>query len=284
MSIYIPSNRNLCYSIIGAIASHALIQDPPIYYPVTLPGQNKQQIKINKYRTYGGIELMNVTNSNLTCAVYPAYVPRNVKTGHPSTERDNQKSITYTPYELSKSSPTNDVKEKVTYRFVVELHYHDVSVSNGTATINFANANPFISNVFNTISPDNFSYLYTGNNNDTFSEPISNNTVDQFISNNSGSSISSSSLVVDINPGEEVLRDYMELLRIVLNQTKLQPFGARNLIVRSIDFPTSNWLEDSKNVYFHLAYLILDLELYLPCTNYLFSSPEVVQAINITDS
>jgi hypothetical protein len=282
MSIYIPSNRNLCYSIIGAIASHALIQNPPIYYPVTLPGQNKQQIKINKYRTYGGIELMNVTNSNLTCAVYPAYVPRNVRSGHPTTERDNQKSISYTPYEFGKSSPTNDVKEKVNYKFIVELHYHDVAIGNGTHTINFAKANPFISSVFGNIAPDNFSYLYTDKSGG-FNESIHNSTVDRFVSNNSDSSISFSSLNVDINPGEEILRDYMELLRIVLNQTKLQPFGARNLIVRNIDFPTSNWLEDSKNVYFHLAYLTLDVELYLPCTNYLFSSPEVVQDINIID-
>jgi hypothetical protein len=283
MSIYVPSLRQLTYSLIGAISSHCLIQNPPIYYPVTLPGQNKQQIKINKYRTYGGIELMNVTNSSLTCAVYPAYVPRNVKTGHPITERDNQKSISYTPYELSKSSPANDVKEKVTYKFIVELHYHDVSVSNGTTTISFAKANPFITNVFNSVSPDNFSYLYMDRNTG-FKEPVDNSVVDQFVSNNSDSSIAFSSLTVDINPGEEILRDYMELLRIVLNQTRLQPFGTTNLIVRNIDFPTSNWLEDSKNVYFHLAYLVVDLELYLPCTNYLFSSPEVVQDINITNS
>lgn len=284
MTIFVPSIRQLCYALIGGIASHPLIQDPPIYYPVLTPNKKeRQQIKINKYRTYGGIELLNVTNEGLTCAVYPAYVPRNTKTGHPSTERDSQKSISYSPYELGKVSPNNSVLEKVTFKLVVELHYHDVAISNGVDTINFAKANPYITNALNKIPSDNYNYLYIEKDKE-FVEPLDSYTIDNFVNKNISNESNSvfSNLQIDINPGEEILRDYMELLRIVINQLTLQPFKTKSLQVKNIDFPTSNWLEDSKNVYFHMAYLIVDIELYLPSTNYLFSSPEVVSSINLT--
>lgn len=279
--MYIPSLRNLIYALIGAIHSHPLIQNPPIYYPIIKPKGTPEQIKINKYRTYGGIELLNVSNSFLTCAVYPAYVPRNVKTGHPITERDNQKSITYTPYDFGKASPDNDTLEKVTFKLVIELHFHDVAIANGNKSISYIKANPYISEALNQVDTDSYSYLYVDNDS-SFAQPINQNVIDNFVSRNTVEQKSSalSNLVVDINPGEEILRDYMELLRIVLNQVRLNPFKAKSLTVKNIDFPTSNWLEDNKNVYFHLAYMIVDVELYLPCTNYLFSSPEPVLCIN----
>lgn len=275
MSNYVVSLRNIIYAVIGAIASHPLIINPPIYYPVSLPNKPPKQIKIEKYRAYGGIELKNVTNSALTCAVYPAYVSRNVRTGSPTTERDSQKSISYQPYDLGKPSPGNSVKEKVTFKLIVELHYHDVAINNGTTTINFAKANPYITDVYNKVSPSTYDYLYINKN--------TSEQVDSFVSNNifNQSNTVFSSLNVDINPGEEILRDYMELLRIVLNQINLSPFDTKSMMVKNIDFPTSNWLEENKNVYFHLAYLTLDIELYLPSTSYLFSSPAVVESINL---
>lgn len=282
MSTYVVSIRQICLSLCAAISNHPLIKNPPIYYPIVKPGQSPQQITINKYRTYGGIELNNINKSSLTCAVYPAFVSRNVKTGNASTDRDNQKSIVYTPYTLGKSSPNNDSLEKVTFKLIVELHYHDVSVNAGSSLINFASSNPSIFNTFNQIPTDNYKYLLTEKSNG-FSPITDSTTIDRFVNDNFNerNQTSLSSLNIEINPGEEILRDYMELLRIVLNQTAIEPFGARSLTVRNIDFPTSNWLQENKNVFFHLASMVVDVELYLPCTNYLFSSPLPIQNINI---
>lgn len=284
MNCIIPSLRQLCYAVIGSIASHPLIKDPPIYYPINKSGQTPEQILIKKYRTYGGMELLNV--GDLCCAVYPSYVPRHPKSGHPSVERDNQKSLFYIPYELGKS--VDGSLEKVKVNMIIELHYGDVAITENPITVDYLEAVPLLGNYINGIPERRFGvfHMEKSSNLKQFAEPTSDN---DYLKNefnnltnlNQPKHIVPGQVLVDINPGEEILRDYMELLRIVLNQSDLLPFNVSSKFVRSIDFPTSNWLETSPNIFFHFAYLVWELEMYFPTTNYLFSSPESVSNINI---
>jgi hypothetical protein len=281
MNRIIPSVRQLCYAVIGSIASHPLIQNPPIYYPVVKPGQNPQQILIKNYRTYGGMEILNV--GDLCCAVYPSYVPRHPKSGHPSTERDNQKSISYAPYELGKA--TEGALEKVKVNLIVELHYGDVALNRNPTTVDYISAVPLLGDYLNGIPERRFGVFHTQKE-ANFGQPISadgqlRKEFETLTGLDQPKRLVSGQVSVDINPGEEILRDYMELLRIVLNQSDLLPFNVTSKFVKNIDFPTTSWLESSPNVFFHFAYLVWELEMYFPVTNYLFSSPEPVSNLNI---
>jgi hypothetical protein len=281
MNRIIPSLRQLCYGIIGSIASHPLIKNPPIYYPIVKAGLNPEQIVIKKYRTYGGMEILNV--GDLCCAVYPSYVPRHPKTGHPSAERDNQKSLSYTPYEIGNSR--NGASEKVKVNMIIELHYGDVAITENPITVDYLEAVPLLGDHINGISERQFGIFHIQKE-ANFGQPISTEgrlrkEFEALTGIDQPKYIVPGQVLVDINPGEEILRDYMELLRIVLNQSDLLPFNVSSKYVRSIDFPTTSWLETSPNVFFHCAYLVWELEMYVPATNYLFSSPESVSNINI---
>ena len=282
MNNIIPSLNNLLKAVCASIHTHPLIKDPPIYHSIN-NGEPPQQIKINRYRTYGGMELINI--GELTCAVYPAYVPRNNKTGHPTVERDMQKSIVYTPYELGNISNQSSSLDKVKINIVVELHYHEVAIGGNPVTVDFLASSPLVADVFNNTDPNSYGCFYLDKNNhnhNQFSQSIeTTDTLAQQFSNQPNRIITPDSFLIDINPAEDMLRDYMELLRIVLNQTSLNPFGVKHSYVKNIDFPTNNWLENRENVYFHMAYLILEVEMYLPCTNYLFTSSNPVRDINI---
>lgn len=282
MDRIIPSLGQLLKAVCASIYTHPLIKDPPIYHSIT-NGEPPQQIKINRYRTYGGMELINI--GELTCAVYPAYVPRNSKTGHPTVEREMQKSIAYTPYELGNISSRSTSLDKVKISLVVELHYHEVAIGSNPVTVDFLESNPLIADVFNQADPADYGCFYLNKNtynHKEFGESIAaTGALAQQFSNRPNRVITPNSFLIDINPAEDMLRDYMELLRIVLNQTNLNPFGVKHSYVKNIDFPTSNWLENRENVYFHMAYLILEIEMYLPCTNYLFTSSNPVREINI---
>ena len=101
---------------------------------------------------------------------------------------------------------------------------------------------------------------------------------------NSGQGVpSTNTLQLEINPAEDILRDYLDVLRVVLDDIpRLFPFSLRYSQVDSFDFPTTSWVQDNKNIYFHMAYLIWEVGGYLPSTVRVQDPYYATKDINIT--
>lgn len=249
-----PTVRQLVLATIAGIASHPRIKKPEIYYPVADFGQPPEEVKIQRYRTYDGIELQE---PGLTCAVYPLYSSRTLKTA--ASSKGTNKSVWFEPYTLGSGTDASS-NYIATYSLIVQLYYQDMSI------------NQTMQLPFNTLfSPLGLpvQHGYTSTADVAASGPLTSPPLNDNLNNNlrafSGAYFQQDEITVEINPGEEIMREYLDLLRVVLDDMPtLRPLAVRSSSVKLFDFPTTSWNRENTDIYFHTAWLLWELSLFPP--------------------
>lgn len=254
---FAPTLRQIVHAALVFIASHPRIRNPGIYHPVPGPNGERQEIKITRWLEYGGLVLDNPP-PGLACAVYPAHTGRNVRRGtpSPSVER-NMASALFDTYTLgSKQGGT----ECATYRLIIELSYQEPSYTGERATLKYYESHPHLREVqhaYKVLFSDNPEFLGTLERPDQYGVmPVQQAWPDVF---------RPGELEIEINPGEAILRDYVDLMRLVINDIGvLRPFMTRPGQVTMYDLITGNPLRAGENIYFHMAYLVWEIYCHVP--------------------
>jgi hypothetical protein len=230
MKRYFPTSKDIIYSTIAAISNHTHIINPIVYNPLPNSEGEFLPIKIQRYRTYDGKELIE---PGLTLAVYPTSTNKTESSAY----REITPSATFTPYEMGPKN--SDYLYESTYRFTVALYYQEVAINESKQLVYF----PLKQNKAVIIED----------------MEIAKERQAQFWKSNVVS--------VEINPGEDILRDYIEVIRLILEEITVEgfmPWRVRGSSVVSYDFPTSSWTAQSENVFFHFAYLNWELSMFAP--------------------
>jgi hypothetical protein len=78
--------------------------------------------------------------------------------------------------------------------------------------------------------------------------------------------VTENTIEVNVLPDEEVLRDWMAILRGVIRDLPvLYPFAMRNPNITLVEYQTSNWLKpEIQNLVFHSAYMVVEYDLFEP--------------------
>ena len=234
------TDRQIIMGLLGAIRIHPVMNNPPVFYPVFGRQNQSKQVFVNKYRTFGGSELIE---PGLTVAVYPAHTSYNLGGSSPNSSDYTTNFANFEPYTLGSPSSFSYF-DKGRLRFVCQVYYRD---SNFDTTYNVT---------YGVNELDSLDRIYQSFG-ETFSTPEDNQSYLETWDGNT------QQVTFSILPGEEVIRDYCYLLRSVLREVgTLRPFGIRGLKVKSVDYPSSDWVKNSSNIIFHTAYITLEIELY----------------------
>lgn len=301
-----PTHDQAVNALLCAILQHPEVQNSQIYYPVILGESTPADpIRITSARDFGGVELIE---PGLTLAVYPLHDDYNQSSAHLTTRLSN-KSVVYKDKYLGRPE-SNSYAVQNTFNFVVQLFYQDASynlpveISSEVVNLNsnYPNFYPL------SINPaDSFQYKDHSlpNNIRTLSqllqERIPSPTIDNFtVSNtslNSPKYINSveepitkesklgslgSSVSITTLPGERIIRSWMSLLtKVIRSLIYIRPFALRNPHISSVDYPTSNWIRESKNLVFHTCYCVVSYDLYEPFAESTFLFPNITE-VNLT--
>lgn len=269
MNLVFPTYRQIIHYLLGAVATHPRIKEPGIYYPVQRGNQPLEEITIQRYRTYDGIELQE---PGLTCDIYPYYSGRGYKTS--IAARTGGKSAQFRPYTMGTGSGNSD---EGLYHIIVQLQYQDLAINEQT-----------VLTIDELYHPEGMTSTHGEN---VSLREISEFELDTDLTKLNKSldplvSLRENKITIEINPAEEILREYLDLLRLVLNDcTKMLPFAIRSSQVKEFDFPTSSWSRNNEDVYFHFAWLLLEVCLYPPTTwRDIYFMPVTSATININNS
>lgn len=228
--MHLPTLRNIVYSTIAAIASHPIIKNPPVYYPVTTRTKTEKQIKVNRFRAYDGIELIE---PGLTISVFPAHA-----------EKSDGGAVQFKPYTLG--AQNTEFLYQATYRLIISLAYQEVAIGEKTR-VNYYQNHYY----FPTEQPHG--------------EQVVTEEYKQYLRQKDNRPLDKGSVVVEINPGEDILRDYLDIMKIVLDDIRhLPPWNIRSAQIVSYTFPTTSWLKQNTDVYFHTAYITWELVSFPP--------------------
>ena len=243
-----PNFRQLIWSILVGISTHPRIKEPKIYFPsISTDPQELEEIKINKWRTYDGLE---VQNQDLTCSVYPLSSSKKL-----NTITNEPESAIFEPYELGRKGV-----KKATYKIIVQLYYTGIAINNSLTLPYFV-----LKNESGVETPHGTNFAFSKD--PTLEEQTKFEKYSRLVNGykDNINSIEVDDLEIEINVGEEVLREYMDLLRIVLDDMPIiLPWKIKSTQVKGYDFPTSSWSRDDPNVYFHTAYILWEICLYAP--------------------
>ncbi len=246
------TDRQLLLALLVGIASHPLIKDPPIYYPIQKKNKSPEQVKISKFRAYAGRELLE---SKLTLSVFYRYKP------------SNKSGLEFAPYTLGNTEPGVSL-DKGLVRIVVQLSLQD-TLFDQPYTLNYEEGYQHSETDAHgrqiNVKADNQNLIYS-------------EVLDNFVSSNQ--------LTVYVSPAEEVLRDYISLMRAVLrDQHVFNPYIQRNLSIKGVEYLTPEIFEDApENLVFHKSQIHIELDVYEPPTarSLVFLPP--IEDINIVDN
>lgn len=245
-----PSFRQLIWSVVAGLSSHPRVLNPGIFFPV-LEGESisdPEEILIERWRTYEGIE---VQSPNLTCSVFPFSSSRKSSSGGGLT------SASFEPYELGKG------QRKATYNLVVQLYYTGVSINNRIVIPYFVLKQN--DNKHNYYSPHGANFFAPENVNLKSRKELIDFHKEINYNKHNLTNVKSREVLVEINPAEEILREYVDLIRSVLDEMPFMlPWKIRSTEVTGYDFPTTSWSDDDPNIFYHTAYINWSITLYVP--------------------
>lgn len=228
---YFPTLKEIVYNTLAVIHNHPAIQNPIVKYPLPNFNNIQEPVKIERYRTYDGLELIE---PGLTLSIFPRY---GSALSSASSPYGGSLASEFKPYTLGAKSEGSMYES--TYYLTINLAYQDVALNNEKTLI-------YVKDKFNNVASDREKLM--SNSNDPF--PISKE------------------LVLEINPAEEILRDYLEVIRLILESIDYYaPWSIRSSIITGMGFPSTSWSKDNKQIYFHQAYMNWELSTYAP-TNY----------------
>ena len=227
MNRYYPTLKEIIYTALTIIHNHPNIKKPIVTYPIPNSDGSFTPVPIDKYRAYDGLELIE---PGLTLSIFPKY------TSTPESG-NNSSTAKFNPYTLGNKDA--GFMYEVTYRLVIDLVYQDIALNNDKQLL-------YVRDKFNNVSP--------------YQETLRDQTQDPFVEEHG-------LLNLEVNPAEDILRDYLEVIRLIIESIDYYaPWSIRSSSIISFDFPTSSWSNDSKNIYFHKAFMVWELGTYAPST------------------
>jgi hypothetical protein len=251
---YAPTIRQLVHAALVCIASHPKIQNPGIYHPTLRDEQGRPvEVKIQRWLESGGLVLNNPA-PGLACAVYPAHTGRDIRRGGPATSRERMlASAVYETYTLGSKQAGG--LESALYRLIVELSFQEPAYTGATTKLKYHTSHPTlqeVSHAYKVLFSDNPEFNPVMASPTQYgAQPLQHATPDLF---------TTQELEIEINPGEEIIRDYVELMRLVINDIGvLRPFMTKPGEVTMIDLPTGNPLKTGTNIFFHMGYLVWEI-------------------------
>lgn len=222
---YYATDRQVCMAVLLAIQTHPLIQNPPVYNPATPVGTQPEQIFIRKFRTYAGLEL---PEQGLTLSVFP--------TGGFSNK--TSASIEFNTYTLGRPEP-GEYQDRSRFRLTIE------------ATITESSFDVPLQVQYYIAPAQDMPHGYAVQHVETSTQDVSldpNNSVEAYIV-----------------PAEEILRDYMTLIRSVIrDQYIFQPYKIRNPSILYTNYLTSNTIsqQEAQNLIFHRAHTVVEFDIF----------------------
>jgi len=262
---YHPTMKQLVWGTIAFLQAHPRVRNSGIVYPIPDPVTGKPRpVNPTAWRSYGGIELLE---PGLTIAVYPLFTPVSTRSGAVSASGEN-KSCIYKPNTLG---PRDDLsyRDEAVYRLVVQAFYQDPVTLGETIRIP----------IDRLIDDDQLAWPQHAYNmrmreGDHYSQDpnwVAPYTAPQDMQ------LVPDEVFLDISPGEEILREWMDVLRLALcDMPTMLPFAIRSTEVEFIDYPTSTWIRQSEDIFFHTAHLVWRLNLYPPASwRHIYTFPVV---------
>lgn len=228
------TDRQLVLSLAQAIATHPLIKDPPIFPPVIVAGTTPQPVRITKIRTFAGPEL---SEPGLTLSVYPATNPRSL----------TQKSIRFKDVYVGQAD-TPEYAHQATHDICVELSLQDPDFDI-PITLNYDEITETL--------------LGTAHGRQISSQdPVDS----RLYSEDLNAQVRNKPLEVFVVPAEEILREYVTLVRCVVRDIEtFSPWMFRNPNVVDVNYASSELFDrEPANIIFHRAVIRLALDVYEP--------------------
>ena len=269
MSLY-ASERQLCRALINAIATHPLIKEPGIYYPAIV-GETAQTepIRVSTWRLFGGLELIE---PGLTLSVFPYHSGYKLKSAVYSRLIADKSLHFDEKHKAAQLGALGTAASAGTMRIIVQIYYQDTTFN---APIQIRSDLVSQSDLTTNIPHGELVQLKDEPQESVLDDRVYFQTEESVLN-------------VQILPGEEILRDYMPLLRHVVRDLPiLHPFYHRNPNILYVDYPTSNWIREGENLVFHTAYMCIEYDIQEPGINnphvgalpnnpYKFPSPQVI--------
>lgn len=259
-------------AMLMALLTHPIVKDAEIYIP-TRPGQRPVKVPIARGRLFGGPELIE---PGLTLAVYPCHSTFDVIKGG-VTDDTNYRSVFY---DRVKSGYTTlggaggDMERgyHAQVRLVVQLFYREPTYNQ-----------PFEMQA-EYVNPDEiyernyYGYYFQFTDPRSLDQPSLYETIP-----NKG--INTSRFDVQILPAEELLTQWLDLIKFAIRDLKvLRPYACvRNPHILLTDYPTSTWSSQDANLVFHTAYHVVQFDLSEPPIPPARTFPDV-QSINLADN
>lgn len=245
----LPGFKDIIYSAIAMIHNHRHIKNPIVTNPVPNADGSFTPVPVDSYRNYDGIELLE---PGLTIAVFPAFTAKTEKAAYSLSSMNSAK------FEVMQIGPkAKDFLYEATYSLVIAVYYQEVAIGETKNIVYFSDDK-------DRIQVESKAALIGANR-----------------------TYKNEGLTVEINPGEDIVRDYIDVLRLIIEEGSkggLLPWSIRSSEVKAFDFPTSSWLRQSNDIYFHMAYLAWDISLYVPShfpDNY--PPTNTVETLNVID-
>jgi len=245
------THPSMCWirrALLMAILSHPIVQNANVLFPGTAT-----QILIDQGRLFGGPELID---PGLTLAVFPYHTSFDVVKGIPHSL--STASVLYASEKHGKHHNTfasTDTKQRGYYagiKLMVQLFYREPTY-NGDLTINAE----YVDTTKDPTSPY-FGYYFQYS--DLLPPGVSplNKRIKPFTIINS--------LDVKILPGEEILTQWLDIIKYAIRDLKyLQPYASlRNPVLIATDYPTSTWSAQDPNLIFHTAYHVVHFDVVEP--------------------
>lgn len=259
MNYIVPTERQVVRSLLNAIATHPYVKNAQVYYPLVVGETDTPQlIPLVSYRTFAGSEYVE---DGLTLAVYP-----------PSPDMGVGRALTYKDMSLGKST-SNDYFVEATLRLIVHLYYREPTF-NAPALLYSDVAND-INDITDKIP---YGKILQYKEREVTDETLLEEQLplDYFVKQQR--------LEVNILPGEEIIRDWMTILRAAIRDlTELKPFAIRNPTIKFVEYETPNWEAPTKNLVFHSAFMLVEYSLYEPSRGAEFKLPALIIGPEVPD-
>jgi hypothetical protein len=252
-----PTERQVVRALANAIATHRDVTNSSVYFPFIEGDRNTvRKIPLVSVRTFAGTEYIE---DGLTLAVYL-----------PSGSMGLGEAITYKDSHLGRPCDNYQYLNEAEIKLVVQLYYREPSY-NAPAIIE-SKRSSYLNEITKILPYGRYlQYEESAPN-----EKLDALTPHEYQREPERHFIQEEKLKVNILPGEEILRDWMSIIRgVIRDLPELRPFAIRDPTILSVNYETPNWEgNDFSNLVFHTAYLVLTYKMYEPPRGSDFNFPQ----------
>lgn len=254
-----PTERQVVRALANAIATHRDVVGSKVYFPFIEGDRNvTQRVPLTSVRTFAGTEYIE---DGLTLAVYL-----------PANDMGVGRAITYRDSHLGRPCDNYDYLKEADVRLIVQLYYREPSY-NAPAAIE-SDRSTYLNEITKILPYGRYlQYKESAPN-----EELAADSLQEQMREPGRHFIEEQKLVVNILPGEEILRDWMSIIRgVIRDLPELRPFAVRDPSILSVNYETPNWEGNNKtNLVFHTAYMVVTYKMFEPprVSDFEFPQPE----------